>query len=238
MWIAAIGLASPPQGRAQVDRPRWLDFEFTVLANERLRDVAYVQLKESARGKPRPTASDFDVIPMRVISQGRSDTYHYVGPPPLRFVLTSGVAETLAVDRVIATVAEPVSAEQSLFVLIANSEGAYSLLALDDGRSAHAEREIRLLNLSNHRISGSLDGQTFELDESRRAYPPESVDRNVHIGIAFERHNRPVVVFDQSVSVGENERILLVLLPPIREGADVRTRVVRDQFRRSPVAGP
>ncbi|WED67113.1 hypothetical protein PXH66_09645 [Synoicihabitans lomoniglobus] len=216
---------------AQETRAPLLKFDFTVMATDRLRYVAYVQLKPEARAKPRPTAADFDIIPLRVNSQGRSSLYHYEGPPPLRFVTTRGKGEALAVDRVVASMTGPASTERTLVILVPAEEGAFGLLAIDDGKSAFPAGHARLLNLSGLPVSGTLDDYRFELPPAPRASAPRRLGGSVRVGVAYQRQSRPVAVFDQSLSVSENERLLLVFLAPFRDGADLRTRVVRDQVR-------
>ena len=92
----ALGVVLPSSMLvAQSATPSTLEFEFSIMAWERMRDVGYAQLKAEARSKPRPIAEDFEIIPMRVSSQGRSDLYHYVGPTPVRLVATSSEGESL-----------------------------------------------------------------------------------------------------------------------------------------------
>ena len=52
----------------------------------------------------------------------------------------------------------------------------------------------------------------------------------MRVGVAYEKQGRPIIIFDQSLRIGSEERIMLVFLPPFRAGADVRVRVVRDQI--------
>lgn len=207
------------------------DFEFTIMGTDRLKDTGYVQLKPAARSKMRPVAADFDVIPVRVNSQGRSDVYRFQGPGPIRFVKTQGPKEALTVESVLATWSGPSWRGKSLVALMSTEQEAMKVFAFNDDKTAHASRQVRLLNLSGMKVAGVLGGTTFELDPTVQVSDPRPVRGTLKVGVSYERFGKPIVAFDQSLSVGENERLLLVFLPPFRAGADVRTRVVRDQLR-------
>ena len=221
-------------GWAQENRPVGLNIEFTLFSSDRLKDLAYVQLKVEARSKPRPVAADFEIIPVRVNSQGRSDVYRFTAPAPIRFVRTEGSGDSLVVKKVLATWQGPKWSGQSLITLVPNGADSLSLHAFDDSRESHRERQVRFLNLSGVPIAGVLGRDSFTVGPALAASAPRSVSKNLKVGVTFERFGKAVPVFDQSLSVNENERLLLVFLPPFREGADVRTRVVRDQFRAIP----
>lgn len=217
--------AAPGQSSA----PATLDFEFSVMAWERMRDVGYAQLKTEARSKPQPAAADFEIIPLRVSSQGRSDLYHYEGPAPVRFVATSGEGDSLRATRMIGAITERQIPNRAMLMLGAAADGAVNVTVLDDSPAAFPGQHVRVVNLAGEPIQGTIDGQTFQTDATRAVLAPRRVGDNVRVGVAFERHGRPIVVFDQSLRIGSEERVMLVFLPPFREGADIRVRVVRDQ---------
>ena len=103
----ALGVVLPSSMLiAQPAAPSALEFEFSVMAWERMRDVGFAQLKAEARSKPQLIAEDFEITPMRVSSQGRSDLYHYEGPTPVRLVATSGEGESLRATRMIGAISE------------------------------------------------------------------------------------------------------------------------------------
>ena len=230
LWLLILAVTTMVAIQAQTPARPVLDFQFSVMATDRLRDFAYVQLKPEALGKLRPTAADFDILPLRVNSHGRSDLYRYTGPGPLRFVKTKGQGESIAVDRVLATVDSPASRGRSLFIIYPGEGDNVSVLTMDDEPSAFPERHARLLNLAGEPIAVSFNGQTVQLTAAARLESPRSVDRSLKLGVAMSRQGRPVPVFDQSLTVSEDERLLIVFLPPFRAGADVRTRVVRDSI--------
>lgn len=223
---------------AQSSKSTTLDFDFTIMATERVRNLAYVQLKPEARANPRPSAADFNIIPVRVNSQGRSDLYHYEGPAPMRFVLINGQAPDQAVSRVVATINQAASNQRTFVVLAPSESDDFGIMTVDDSESAFPVRHARLLNLSGLAVSGSLDGKLFALPAEPKTNNPVAIDASVRLGVTYERLGRPVVVFDQTLDVAENERLLLVFLPPFRPGADVRTRVVRDQLVVTPKETP
>ncbi|GAB5560966.1 MAG: hypothetical protein SynsKO_26130 [Synoicihabitans sp.] len=208
-----------------------LDFEFSVMGAERMRDIGFAQLKPSARSNPRPTAVDFEIIPLRVSSQGRSDVYRFSGPPPLRFVATSDTGETLRATKMIGSINAGKLPARAMIFLDPREEGSVTAHWVDDSSAAFPAGHVRMVNLAQQRIEGALDGASFRMESAQILRAPQAVDNNVRLGVAYERMGRPVVVFDQSLRLSQNERVLLVFLPPFREGADVRVRVVRDQVR-------
>ncbi len=226
--LAALGVVA---GRAQSGAVPQLDFEFTVMATDRVPDLAFVQLKPEARSKVRPVAADFDIIPLRANSQGRSDVYRFQGPAPLRLVRTAGSAETLKVEKVIGTWTGPTWKDRSLIVLMPKTDGDVAVHAFDDGPAAHGVRQVRMLNLSGMPVAGVVGGTSYRVGADIAMSPTLSAAGTTKIGVSFERFGKAVVAFDQSVNVSDNERLLLVFLPPFRPGADVRTRLVRDQVR-------
>lgn len=233
-WILVVAAALTSWGQAPA-RPTF-DFEFAVMATERLRDFGYVQLKPEAAAKVRPTAADFDILPLRVNSQGRSDLVRFRGPGPLRFVRTQGRGEAMVVERVLATVVQPASRGRSLFLLVPGAGEAWEVVALDDDVSVFPARHIRVVNLAGEALAVSFNGQARQYGAEPRMEAPRPLSGNLKLGVAMERQGRAVPVFDQTLSVGDDERVLVVFLPPFRPGADVRTRVVRDTVARPPAA--
>jgi hypothetical protein len=224
-WAFAVAM------NAQTDSVAQLDCEFTLISTERLSDLAFVQIKPKARSKVRPVAADFDIIPLRVNSQGRSDRYRYAAPGPIRFVKTSGSTGSLKVDKVLGTWAGPTWKDRSIVVLLPEPDETLVVHAFDDGLTAHSARQVRMLNLAGVPIAGVLGSSAFNLNAEITMSLARSASGRTKVGVSYERFGKPVVAFDQSVNVGENERLLLVFLPPFRPGADVRTRLVRDQIR-------
>jgi hypothetical protein len=218
---------------AQTQRPAALNVSFSLMASDRLRDVAYVQLKPEARMKLRPTREDFDIISVRVNSQGRSDLYRYNAPAPLRFVETTGRGSDLAVKRVVATFNALPKSERCLIFLIPDADPTqdYGSLVVADDAAAFPANHVRLVNLSGLPVQGALDGDTFSLGPEPRVPAPRRISGNFRLGVMQEKLNRQVPVFDQSLTVGDAERVMLVFLGPFRSGADLRTRVVRDSVR-------
>lgn len=229
-WVilgSAVLMANGTQGQSA--GPAILDFEFSVMASERMRDVGYAQLKTEARSKPQAVAADYEILSLRVSSQGRSDLYRYEGPIPVRLVATTGEGEALRATRVIGAITERQIPSRAMLMLGAADDGGVKVSVLDDSPAAFPGQHVRVVNLSGESIQGTIDGQTFQVDATRTVLAPRRVGDNARIGVAFERQGRPIVAFDQSLRIGTEERVMLVLLPPFRAGADVRVRVVRDQ---------
>ena len=227
----ALGVVLPSSTLvAQPATPSTLEFEFSIMAWERMRDVGYAQLKAEARSKPRPIAEDFEIIPMRVSSQGRSDLYHYVGPTPVRLVATSSEGESLRATRMIGAISELRIPQRAMFLIGPAEEESVNIKLLDDSPAAFPGQHVRIVNLAGELVQGTLDGQAFRVDATRAVLPPKRVSESVRVGVAYEKQGRPIIIFDQSLRIGSEERIMLVFLPPFRAGADVRVRVVRDQI--------
>ena len=108
------------------------------------------------------------------------------------------------------------------------AEGDLTVLALDDSVAGFPPRHVRIVNLSGARVAGRIGDTEYATTATQTTVPAIAVESSVSVGVAYERQGSPTVVFDQSIRVGESERVLLVFLPPYRPGADVRVRVVRD----------
>lgn len=236
MILGAVLLGADGTGiKAQAADPAVSRFEFSVMATDRMRDVGFAQLKAEARSKPSPLAADYEIVPMRITSQGRSDLYSYEGPMPLRIVETAPAAEGKGVRavRMLGALTTQAVPPRALLLLSPDpiAEGDLAVMALDDSEAGFPPRHVRIVNLSGARVAGRIGDAEYATTETRNTVPPIAVGSNVSVGVAYERQGSPAVVFDQSIRVGEGERVLLVFLPPYRPGADVRVRVVRDSVR-------
>ena len=120
--------------------------------------------------------------------------------------------------------------QRAMLLLGPAEEGAVNIKLLDDSPAAFPGQHVRIVNLAGELVQGTLDGQAFRVDATRAVLPPKRVSENVRVGVAYEKQGRPIIIFDQSLRIGSEERIMLVFLPPFRAGADVRVRVVRDQI--------
>jgi len=238
LGFGAVALVAAMFSPAQEPASGVARFSFSVMGTDRMRDVGFAMLKPEARSKPRPVAADFEIIPLRVSSQGRSDLYAFEGPLPLRFVATAKDGESLRATKMLASVSEQLPAEALILLSPqAGADGELDLQVLDDTSAAFPARHVRIVNLSGRIVAGQLDDRRFSTDPGGAVIPPQSVGNSFRLGVAYERMGRPVVVFDQSLRLGADERVLLVFLPPFREGADVRVRVVRDSVHGGEEAG-
>lgn len=211
-------------------------FEFSVMATERMSNVGFAQLKPEARSKPRPVAADFAIIPLRVSSQGRSDLYAYEGPMPLRIVETAPAADDGGVRavRMLGAFSNPVVPSRALLLLRPDPAKDDGLLVtlLDDTEAGFPARHAKVVNLSNQQVAGRIGDWSFVSTPAQPVLAAQRVDSSVSVGAAYDRNGIATAIFDQSLRVGDSERLLLVFLPPFRPGADVRMRVVRDQLFR------
>ncbi len=224
-WLSTAAAQTPAQPVAR--------FEFSVMATERMRDIGFAQLKPEARSKPRPTAADYAIFPLRVSSQGRSDLYTHEGPLPLRIVATAAQDGEVRATRMLGVVTSQAIPPRTLLLLKPAGGGSDDLevILLDDTPVGFPAQHVRIVNLSGSRVEGRLGDATFLTDPTRHIIAPQAVGDSVRIGVAYSRQGRLIPVFDQSLRVGSTERVMLVFLPPFRPGADVRVRVVRDSIR-------
>lgn len=212
--------------------PKRVDFEFTVMGTETRRDIGYAQLKPEAMNKPRPVAADFDIIPLRVSSQGRSKRHRYRGLLPLRFVEIQETGDgSWRATRMLAAVNNNSVPPRALILLTPDpvDKAKLKTVLVDDTSVSFPARHIRVINLSQVPVEGQISGRSFFTDNVHKLLPPQRVDGSARVGVAYSKNGRVTVVFDQSLSVGANSRVMLVFLPPFRSGADIRVRVVRDK---------
>jgi hypothetical protein len=210
-----------------------VDFEFSVMASDRMSNIGYAQLKPEALSKPRPVAADYDIIPLRISSQGRGDLHRYQGRMPLRLVEIEQAGEGgWRAKRMVGSVNENSVPPRALILLQPDQVDTSKLhtTLLDDTEAGFPVGHVRVVNLSRVPVEGQLNDTAFATDAVRRLLPPQSVGTRARVGVVYAKRGRPVVVFDQSLRLAANERVMLVFLPPFRAGADVRVRVVRDQL--------
>lgn len=228
-----LGAQSPSAGPTE--------FEFSVMASARMPAVGFARLKPEARSKARPVAADFEIVPLRISSQGRSDLHTYPGPLPLRIVATAPQLEGsgLRAVRTLGVLSGPRVPPRALLLLRPDPVSAdnWDVILLDDTAAGFPARHLKVVNLSDDRVEGRIDATSFTTSPAQSVLPAQRVGERVRIGAAYDRGGVPTVFFDQSLQIGESERVLLVVLPPFRPGADLRLRVVREQlFQTEPAA--
>jgi hypothetical protein len=202
-------------GRAQTAGPIH-SVRFTVFSAQPIKDVVF---SPKAGGAPQklvfqPTA--------------RSLRHEYRGTMPLRFLeVTSGA--------VIAEANIPPNVQDALLLFTALDTTAgtagtlrYQIAVLDDGAARHGPGGLAIINLSGLALSGSINKDRITLTPGLN--PTVTIGRSAKITLSTSFKNRFYQSYASTVSLGRNERALLILFPPFYKGAlEVQSRLLLDQ---------
>ena len=221
-WAGASPLATTAQTAAPAQLVR-----FTVFSARPLAGLTFA---------PRPNAA-----PEKVVFQptARSARYEYRGPMPLRFVdAASGavVAEANIPSNIrdallLFSPLEPASAGTTKTPA---SALRYQIAVLDDAATRHGPGGLAILNLSGLTLAGSVNDERVTLKSGLN--PTLAAGRTAKVALSTVFKNRTYQSYAGTVSLGRNERALLILFPPFYQGSlEVQSRVLIDQ---PPGAGP
>jgi len=188
---------------------------FTVFASKPMADVAFVARANAAPEKLKfyPTA--------------RSPRYEFRGAMPLRFVdATTGA--------VVAEANIPPTIRDAL-LLFTPVEGEmkagglrFQIAVLDDSAARHASGGLAIINLSGLTLSGTVGSEKVTLKGGLNPTMPISKSAKVTLSTVFK--NRTYQSYASTVTLGRNERALLILFPPFYKGAlEVQSRLLLDQ---------
>lgn len=188
---------------------------FTVFAAKPISDVAFV---------PRPNAG-----PQKLQFQptARSPRYEYRGTMPLRFVDATGavVAE--------ATIPATIRDALLLFTPTEPATGAagglrYQIAVLDDAAARHGAGGLAIINLSGLDLSGSVNAEKITLKPGLN--PTLHVGRSAKVTFNTSAKGKTYQSHASTITLGRNERALLILFPPFYKGAfEVQSRLLLDQ---------
>jgi hypothetical protein len=189
---------------------------FAVFSPEPIKDVAFVPRANAAPQKLafQPTA--------------RSLRYEYRGPMPLRFIDASTAA-------VIAEANIPAGIQNALLLFspinAEKSGGAglrYQIAVLDDGAARHGAGGLAIINLSGLTLSGTINKDKVELKPGLN--PTLPIVRSAKLTLNTTFNNRTFQAYASTVTLGRNERALLILFPPFYKGThEVQSRLLLDQ---------
>lgn len=186
---------------------------FTVFSAKPITELTYV----SRIGGP----------PQKVVFQptARSVRYEYRGPMPIRFVdATEGVAVAEAV------IPAGMTNALLLFSPLEKAQGAirYQVAVLDDSAARQGPGGLAIINLSGLTLEGTINDQKITLKAGLN--PPVAVTRAAKVALTTVFKNRIYQSYTGNVTLGRNERALMILFPPFRPGAlEVQSRVLLDQ---------
>ncbi len=186
---------------------------FTVFSAKPITELTYV----SRIGGP----------PQKVVFQptARSARYEYRGPMPIRFVdATEGVAVAEAV------IPAGMNNALLLFSPLEKAQGGirYQVAVLDDSAARQGPGGLAIINLSGLALEGTVNEHPITLKAGLN--PPVAVTRAAIVTLTTVFKNRTYQSYTGNVTLGRNERALMILFPPFRPGAlEVQSRVLLDQ---------
>ena len=189
---------------------------FTVFSAKTISDVAYV---------PRPNAAAQKI---QFYPTARSQRCEYRGLMPLRFVdPTSG--------NVIAEAVIPPTIRDALLLFTPTEPGAtgagglrYQIAVLDDGAGRHGPGGLAIINLSGLALSGTVNEEKIALKAGLN--PTLAITRSAKVALTTTFKNRTYNAYNSTVTLGRNERALLILFPPFYKGAlEVQSRLLIDR---------
>jgi hypothetical protein len=174
--------------------------------------------------------------PQKLVFQptARSPRYEYRGAMPLYFVdATSGavVAEANIPPNIHDALllftpmesASPVKTEKGSVAPL-----RYQVAVLDDAAARHGPGALAILNLSGLALSGTVNNERVTLKAGLN--PTLAVGRSAKVTLSTAFKNRTYQSYANTVTLGRNERALLILFPPFYKGSlEVQSRLLIDQ---------
>jgi len=141
----------------------------------------------------------------------RSPRYEYRGPAPLRFVNPR--------DRAPLAEAElPAGVANALIVLLPEEKaaGRWRTIVLDDGETRFRAGQLVLVNLSGLELEGTLNERPLKPGPGPN--PALPVPRTSELVLRTRVRGAAYQALATELNLGEGERALLLLLPPLRPG--------------------
>ena len=189
---------------------------FTVFSAQPIKELAFV---------PRPNASSQK---LQFQPTARSTRYEYRGSMPLRFVDS-------ATGTVVAEATIPPNIRDALLLFTpaettAGSTGnlRYQIAVLDDAATRHGAGGLAIIDLSGLALSGTINAEKVTLKPGLN--PTLPIGRSAKITFSTTAKNKIYQSYASTVSLGRNERALLILFPPFYKGAfEVQSRLLLDQ---------
>ncbi|MBI5691160.1 MAG: hypothetical protein HZC55_13825 [Verrucomicrobia bacterium] len=190
---------------------------FSVFASRPLTDVAFVP-----RARAEPQAVKF-------LPNARSPRYEYRGGMPLRFV----DPDTRAV---VAEASIPADFRDVLLLFLplekasaaADGKLRYQVAVLDDSPARQPVGSLAILNLSGLALSGTVNQQSVTLKAGFN--PPIPSAGAAQVRLTTMAKQRTYQSYEGKVSVGRQQRGLLILYPPFTPGSfEVQSRILLDQ---------
>jgi hypothetical protein len=217
-WLAlVVQLALLGAGSAPAAEPAAAtSVRFSVFSAQPIRDLAF---------SPRPSAAAQKV---GFQPTARSVRYEYRGPAPLRFVDAN-------TGHVVAEATIPPTIRDALLLFspldpakAAGSTLRYQVAVLDDGAARHGAGALAIINLSGLALSGTVGAEKVTLKTGLN--PTLAVGRSTPVTLTTVFKGRTYRSYVATVTLGRNERALLILFPPFNPGSlEVQPRLLVDQ---------
>lgn len=212
-WILLAGVVAGVSHGATAPVPAAV--RFTVFSAAPLKGLTFV---------PRPNAA-----PQELVFQptARSVRHEYRGPMPLR--ITEAGTGTLVAE---ATIPAGIRDALLLFLPVAEGKGGgalrYQVAVLDDGAGRHGPGGLAILNLSGLALNGTVGAEKVTLKAGLN--PTLPVGRTTPVSFSTVFKSRAYRSYVGTVTLGRNERALLILFPPFYAGGlEVQSRLLLDQ---------
>ncbi|MBM3865719.1 MAG: hypothetical protein FJ381_07430 [Verrucomicrobia bacterium] len=201
-WLAGMaacvcGWSVAPVRAASPSAP--VSLRFAVFSPRPPSEAAYVAAPGQA-----PTRLRFHPL-------ARSPRYEYRGPAPLRFVNPR--------DRALLAEAElPAGVANTLIVLLPDEKaaGRWRTIVLDDGETRFRAGQLVLVNLSGLDLDGTLNNRPLKPGPGPNAALP--VPRTSQLVLRTSVRGAAYQALATELNLGEGERALLLVLPPLRPG--------------------
>jgi hypothetical protein len=195
---------------------------FTVFSPQPIRDLSFT---------PRSNAA-----PVKVVFQptARSARQEFRGVGPLRFVDANS-------GDVVAEAVIPPSIRDALLLFspldataAAGKSLRYQIAVLDDGAARHGSGGLAIINLSGLALAGTVGSEKVTLKAGLN--PTLAIGRAAAVTLSTAFKGRTYRSYAATVTLGRNDRALLILFPPFNPGSlEVQPRLLVDQ---PPGTGP
>lgn len=199
---------------------------FSAFGLNKIEDLFYVGMEDEEQ-------------PVQFFGNARSRNFYYEGTSPLVFYRKiPGEEDEAAVEReVVARVNLGPEDERLLLIFVSSMNGngskEYRVMSTDDSLSAFPFRSARFFNATKIRILGRINGKNIEMKFGPTGFyrPSGGIVKTDFIS---ESNSGYSPVFMGELSVDDDERVYVFLLPPVLRGSlEAQYRIVRqtkDEF--------
>ena len=189
---------------------------FTVFSGQPVKGVTYV---------PR---ANIPPVTLAFQPTARSARYEYRGAMPVRFMDSES-------GKPVAEANIPAGMQNALLLFspidpakAGTSALRYQVSVLDDGGGRHGPDGLAIINLSGLALSGTVNKQSVTLKSGLNPTLPVGRAATTKFSTMFKQRTHQS--YTGNVTLGRNERALLILFPPFYAGSlEVQSRLLVDQ---------